>query len=98
VCLEWGVSKIKCCVVNVYSSCSLGAKRIMWRDFIISNTLIGGDIWCVLGDFNAVLVAHERRGNVSDQGRSSENEIAEFRNFVNQMRIFDLLLLGRRFT
>jgi len=32
VCLEWGVEKKRCIVVNIYSKCDLVAKRRMWEE------------------------------------------------------------------
>jgi hypothetical protein len=40
VCLEWGVTKKVCFMVNVYSSCDLLAKRRLWGNLIMSNSVV----------------------------------------------------------
>ncbi|MCH85435.1 cytochrome P450, partial [Trifolium medium] len=62
VCLDWGVSKIRCFMVNVYSKCSLAEKKAMWSRLLHLRDYLGGDNWCVVGDFNSVLSTSERRG------------------------------------
>jgi hypothetical protein len=64
VCLEWGVEKIVCFIVNVYSKCDMGGKRRLWNSLIMSKGGFGDGNWCVIGDFNAVLEREERRGCV----------------------------------
>lgn len=62
VCLEWGVLKHRCVVINVYAKCNLAAKRRMWDSITNERKTRGGGTWCVLGDFNSVLRRDERRG------------------------------------
>jgi hypothetical protein len=62
LCLEWGVKKIICFMVNVYSKCDLSSKRRLWRNICMSKEDFGGGKWCVIGDFNSVLFPEERRG------------------------------------
>jgi hypothetical protein len=52
----------------------------------------------VLGDFNAVLHRNERKGVNFVAGSSSLAELTEFGEFVAEMELVDLLVLGRRFT
>jgi hypothetical protein len=56
----------------------------------------GDIVWCIMGDFNAIADPNERRGiGVSNLvGR----EVTEFREFISQMELVDLPLLGRQFT
>jgi hypothetical protein len=42
VCLEWGVRKQLCFVVNVYAKCDLIAKRRLWDNIIMSKGGFGG--------------------------------------------------------
>lgn len=55
VCLEWGVEKTRCFVINIYSKCDLVSKRRLWEYLsearrsrvrgltVLSETLM----WCV---------------------------------------------------
>ncbi|GAU42407.1 hypothetical protein TSUD_324620 [Trifolium subterraneum] len=62
VCLEWGVARSRCFVVNVYSKGSFAEKKILWSNLVNHRRNLLGDVWCVVGDFNAVLDPSERRG------------------------------------
>ncbi|WJX47013.1 hypothetical protein P8452_33752 [Trifolium repens] len=98
VCLEWGASKLRCFIVNVYSKCDISGKRSLWESLVMSKRGFGRGAWCVLGDFNAVLHQHERKGlNQTGIGTPS-TEMTEFGEFVADMDLIDLPVLGRRFT
>jgi hypothetical protein len=57
---------------------------------------IGRGMWCMVGDFNSVLVPEERRGvNVESLLNS---EMRGFREFIDEVNLTDLSLLGHRFT
>jgi hypothetical protein len=96
VCLEWGVLKSICFVVNVYSKCDFVSKRRLWNNITMSNEGFGSGKWCVMGDFNAVLHPEERRG--ANVELSSSREMRGFRSFLDEVGLVDLPLLGRRFT
>jgi hypothetical protein len=98
VCVEWGPNRKVCFIVNIYSSCDIVAKRRLWRNLIMSKGGFGGSVWCLLGDFNAVLNRVERRGVNQITTNLLSAEIAEFRDFVNDMELIDLPVLGRQFT
>ncbi|MCH81100.1 retrovirus-related Pol polyprotein from transposon TNT 1-94 [Trifolium medium] len=59
---------------------------------------LGGDNWCVVRDFNSILLASERRGSYRDVSRGTSTEIREFNKFVGEMSLLDMPLLGRHFT
>jgi hypothetical protein len=42
VCLEWGVEKHVCFVVNIYSKCDMEGKRRLWNSLIMSKSGFGG--------------------------------------------------------
>jgi len=42
VCLEWGVEKKKCIVINVYSKCDLPEKRRLWECLAEEHSSRGG--------------------------------------------------------
>ncbi|GAU38725.1 hypothetical protein TSUD_396540 [Trifolium subterraneum] len=98
VCLEWGVARSRCFVVNVYSKCSFAEKRILWSNLVNHRRNLLGDVWCVVGDFNAVLDPSERRGGVGQSAMRIDREMREFGEFISLMNLLDLPLLGRRFT
>ncbi|MCH98940.1 endonuclease/exonuclease/phosphatase family protein [Trifolium medium] len=62
VCLEWGVTKTICFVVNVYSKCDIVSKRRLWSILTNCKRGLGDGRWCVVGDFNAVRRTEERVG------------------------------------
>ncbi|KAK2407515.1 hypothetical protein QL285_043126 [Trifolium repens] len=98
VCLEWGATSQRYFIVNVYSKCDLSGKRRLWESLVMSRNELGRGAWCVLGDFNAVLHRNERKGVNFVAGSSSLAELTEFGEFVAEMELVDLLVLGRRFT
>jgi len=85
-------------VVNVYSKFSLVDKREMWERLLEFKGSLGGDVWCVAGDFNSVLHESKRRGTPFGSGNPLGSEIRDFSNFVHDMALFYLPLLGRLFT
>jgi exonuclease III len=96
VCLEWGVKKIICYVVNVYSKCDLVSKRRLWHNISMSIGGFGRGRWCIIGDFNAVLYPEERRGVNTEV--YSNLEMTGFRSFLEDVDLVDLPLIGRRYT
>jgi hypothetical protein len=98
VCLEWGVQKTVCLVVNVYSKCDIASKRILWSNLLNCKRGLGEGRWCVVGDFNAVCRMEERMGVNSVDSSNVSSEVMEFNNFVDNIELVDLPLLGRRFT
>jgi hypothetical protein len=91
VCLEWGVLKNTCYVVNVYSKCDLASKRRLWSNIFMSKAGFGGGNWCVVGDFNAVLSLEERKG--SNENSIISPEIHGFRDFFEDLELVDLPFL-----
>ncbi|MCH95054.1 endonuclease/exonuclease/phosphatase family protein, partial [Trifolium medium] len=96
VCLEWGVLRTISFVVNVYSKCDLPSKRRLWNNIISSKHEFGRGNWCVVGDFNAVVVSEERRGVNLES--TSTLEMMGFRSFIVDLDVIDLPILGRRYT
>lgn len=54
VCGVWVKTNSTCVVMNIYSSCSLSIKKEMWRVHVMSKLSLGGKLWCLVGDFNAI--------------------------------------------
>lgn len=97
VCLEWGVLK-RCFIVNVYSKCNMSGKRILWENLAALKNNLGNGAWCFLGDFNAVLNRGERKGQNQLGSGPSSVEMVEFGEFVSELELVNLPVLGRRFT
>ncbi|KAK2413305.1 hypothetical protein QL285_036031 [Trifolium repens] len=87
-----------CFVLNVYAKCDVQAKRSMWECILMSKRGFGGDLWCVVGDFNSVRVVEERRGLGEVRESSSRAGISDFNNFIAGMELSELPLFGRTFT
>jgi hypothetical protein len=81
--------------INIYSPCSLAGKKKLWDELLDFKLQSGGGEWCFGGDFNAILRSSERKGSsaVSRQG-----EIISFTQFVEDMEVIDILVLGKKFT
>jgi len=85
-------------VVNVYSKCDLAAKRRLWETLVEERATRGGGAWCVLGDFNVVCRRDEMRGANEEATSGQLLEMYLFNNFIGEMDLQDLNVLGRRFT
>jgi len=46
VCLEWGVDKTRCFIINVYSKCVLVTKRRLWEYLFEERRSRGGGLVC----------------------------------------------------
>jgi len=68
VCVDCGVLKSICFVVNLYAKGSLREKRKLRSELVRLKNSLGGEVWCVVGDFNLVLDSCERRHGVGDRG------------------------------
>jgi exonuclease III len=98
VCLDWGIHHRKCFVINVYAKGSVEDKKRLWESLVAVRRSLGEGAWCTLGDFNAVSNRDERR-EVNDETSSSQVlEINFFNDFVREVELDDLNVLGRRYT
>lgn len=95
VCQDKGWDKIRCIVTNVYSPFCLIDKRNFWNDILMSKLGFGEALWCVLGDFNSIRRRDERRGVV---GSFVSSNWLDFNQFIFDLELVDLSLVGRRFT
>jgi exonuclease III len=64
VCLEWGIMKRRCIIINVYAPCDLTSKKRLWVDVLMAKYGEIANLWCVLGDFNSVRGWRNGRGVV----------------------------------
>jgi len=98
VCLDWGVLKHRCVIISVYAKCDLAAKRRLWDKLLQVRRVVGEAVWCILGDFNAVRNADERRGINFDLSNTHALEMNYFNSFLREMEVEDQNLLERRYT
>lgn len=95
ICASLKRTGLRCHLVNIYSSCSLDGKRHLSGDLLMTRRGFGGDAWCLVGDFNAVISRSERKGALS---QSCLREISEFNQFISKMNVVDILVLGKKYT
>jgi len=98
VSLDWGVEKKRCVIVNVYSKCDLASKRRLWEHLLEERRNRGEEAWCVVGDFNVVCSRDERKGINEEISSSQLLEMSLFNNFISEVELDDMSVLGRRFT
>jgi exonuclease III len=98
VCLDLLADNNKCFIVNVYAKCNIRDKRKLWGDIIMSKLGFGDGLWCVLRDFNSVRDSSERRGLCAPLVNSNNGEMFEFVDFLDELDLVDLPLIGRSFT
>lgn len=92
--IKLGIEVSICFIVNIYSKLLFPDNRRMCDHLCFCKSIFGGDIWCVLGDFNATLSPNEHIGSVSDLVLSQNVECFAFSSFIAQMDLLDLPLLG----
>ncbi|GKV16979.1 hypothetical protein SLEP1_g27539 [Rubroshorea leprosula] len=79
-----------------WNSKVIKATRILeGENFIELRSLIenGGEKICIMGDFNTVRKAEERKGS-----SGVTRDMREFDNFIQAMKLVDIPLVGRKFT
>lgn len=91
----WGQDRIECCIINVYASCVVSEKVVLW-DIIQTVVLQNSSCCvCVIGDFNVVRRESEREGRGVV---SNSRDISSFDGFIRNSGLIDLPLHGRSFT
>lgn len=81
--------------VNIYAPCSTLAKRGVWAELLVLKQNLGEGEWCIVGDFNAITCAAERKGR---SGASYAVEMANFNNFIVDMDLIDVQMTGKKFS
>ncbi|XP_058761354.1 uncharacterized protein LOC131634746 [Vicia villosa] len=84
-----------CFFVNVYSSCHIAGKRLLWSELVELKQKLPMGWWCVGGDFNAIRNANERQGN-NMITRSSVSY--EFNDFIDLIGLVDVPTIVKKFT
>ena len=82
-------------VLNVYALCSNNEKWLLWRE--IENVLANVNclVRCIIGDFNSVRCASERKG--INSGAVINSEIARFCDFIDRCALKDIPVVGRKY-
>ncbi|XP_058740918.1 uncharacterized protein LOC131613249 [Vicia villosa] len=93
--VKFRVKNIFFYVINVYSSCDIVKKTILWRKLLELKELFDDGEWIIGGDFNAIKESCERKGRGVV---SNSNEIKEFADFIERFRLVDLPCKGKKFT
>ncbi|WJX24619.1 hypothetical protein P8452_13705 [Trifolium repens] len=70
----------------------------MWEEILMSRRGFGIENWCIVGDFNAVRDAVERKGIRQVIGDAPCPEMIEFDSFLNDLNLVDYAIVGRQFT
>lgn len=65
-------------IVNIYSSCSMPLKRILWRDLLDLKKNFNDGEWLLGGDFNVVKNKNERVGSVANNSATGWKEFSDF--------------------
>lgn len=74
---EWVESGKNCVVANIYSPCDSRGKMELWRNISQKINSSSYDIWCLIGDFNEVRNARERKGNPTSQNSVTMKKFEE---------------------
>jgi hypothetical protein len=98
VCLNIIQEQRICYVLNVYAKCDLVDRRSSWDCILMSKRGFGGDLWCVVGDFNSVRTREEKRGLGAVTLPSNGADFNVFNNFIAGMELVEIPLFGRTFT
>ncbi|XP_058767944.1 uncharacterized protein LOC131641660 [Vicia villosa] len=82
-------------LVNIYSSCVLIKKIILWRRLLELKETFNDGEWIIGGDFNAIKDCNERKGRMVS---NSSNEMEEFADFISESLLVDIPCKGKKFT
>ncbi|XP_058776198.1 uncharacterized protein LOC131650510 [Vicia villosa] len=82
-------------VTNIYSSCDLGKKKIMWNNLLTMMERFKDGEWVMGGDFNAIKNASERKGRAV---MHNNREVALFADFINKTSLVDIQCKGKKFS
>ncbi|XP_058767553.1 uncharacterized protein LOC131641267 [Vicia villosa] len=82
-------------LVNIYSSCDLVKKRLLWSSLLELKEKFNDGDWIMGGDFNAVKERGERKGRSM---ASNYNNSLEFSAFIEDSRLVDIPCKGKKFT
>ncbi|XP_028126752.1 uncharacterized protein LOC114323369 [Camellia sinensis] len=81
-----------CVIVNIYAPNEVLGRKKLWDSLVCLQPHFPNP-WCVGGDFNKIRLLSERKGC-----SRRERGMKEFNEFVEQLELSDLPMLGRKFT
>lgn len=91
----WGADSSPCFIFNIYSPCNIVGKRALWEELRVLRSNYMFLAWCIAGDFNVVRSSSERKGAGV---QILSNEMVEFNEFIDDMELIYLPLIGRKYT
>jgi len=84
-------------IVNVYSSCILDEKRMLWEKLRKMRKDISCNMRCMARDFSMVTSVDERKGK-SPHSSQEALEVLEFNRFVEDLElVVDVPIVGGKF-
>ncbi|XP_028119123.1 uncharacterized protein LOC114316626 [Camellia sinensis] len=85
-------NQFDCAILNIYAPNDVGSRGNLW-DYLLKLKEEFLNPWCLGGDFNEIRQIGERKGC-----SRRDRDMKEFNEFIDKCEVFDLPLLGRRFT
>lgn len=70
----------------------------MWENMYYRKAGFGGAHWCILKDFNSTRSYSKRVGMGIHSSSFERSGCLEFSDFISQMKVISLPLLGRKFN
>lgn len=80
----------------MYMHRELGDKKRLWTEIVNLRNRVKKDRWCIVGDFNSIKYLEERRDNFNVVVGC--RDMQEFNNFIHEMEVEGILLVGRGHT
>jgi len=87
---------VKVVIMNIYTPCPNKEKMLLWREIQDVLASVNSSIKCVIGDFNSVRIASERKGIGS--GVVNNSDIARFREFLERCELKGIPAVGSKYT
>lgn len=88
------LDSVSCIITCVYAKTTVVARRRLWYDLAyVKSSFVKGP-WAVIGDFNSVLGAHEKRGGVLPNA----NSCSEFQMMSSVCELVHLPTKGLSYT
>jgi len=87
---------VKVLIINIYAPCSNKDEVLLWKEVEDKLATANCCIRCVIGDFNSVRKASERKG--LNNGTVNNYDITRFSEFNVRCMLKDIPVVGRKFT
>lgn len=92
--LSCSIDGVSFILTLVYAKTSAAGRRALWQDLVHVHALHVQGPWVVLGDFNCVLGAHEKRGG----GPPVASSCRDFQQMCDSCGLIDIPMKGLSFT